>query len=100
MTGIEWLTNLHEWYPAPLTLTATYSPEKYPKYDDIDAIESKVKNIPKDYYGVIGVPISFIDKWCPQQFEVLDICGPYLMGKQLFARFLIKRRQNGLKNAK
>jgi len=46
------------------------------------------------------VPISFIDKWCPQQFEVLDICGPYLMGKQLFARFLIKRRQNGLKNAK
>lgn len=56
----------------PLELTATYDPEKYPKYDNYDAIEvSKVKDIPKDYKGVMGVPITFIDKWNKEQFEVV-----------------------------
>lgn len=49
-----------------------YSPEKYPKYDNYDAIEvSRVENIPCDYDGVMGVPISFMDKFSPSQFEIV-----------------------------
>ena len=63
----------------PLPLTATYYTdtnrrEEYPKYDNYDAIEvSKVVDIPKDYLGVMGVPITFLDKWCPEQFEILGL---------------------------
>ena len=46
--------------------------EAYPKYDNYDAIEvSYTDAIPKDYDGVMGVPISFLDKYCPEQFEIL-----------------------------
>lgn len=70
-----WYTNLdidkrHE----DLDLIEHYSPEKYIKYENYDAIEvSKVLNIPVDYDGVMGVPISFLDKYCPEQFEILGI---------------------------
>ena len=47
---------------------------KYYKYDNYDAIEvSKVKDIPCDYEGVMGVPITFLDKYNPKQFKILDI---------------------------
>ena len=49
-----------------------YSPEQYPKYDNYDAIEvSRVDDIPCDYNGVMGVPITFMDKYCPEQFEII-----------------------------
>ena len=70
-----WYTNLdidkrHE----DLDLIEHYSPEKYIKYENYDAIEvNKVLNIPVDYDGVMGVPISFLDKYCPEQFEILGI---------------------------
>jgi hypothetical protein len=92
VSGFEWFTNLHKWYPGPLPLTEEFSPEKYPKYDNYDVIESKVKDIPKDYDGEIGVPISFVDKWCPDQFEIIGFLRPVLKGKEVFARCLIKRR--------
>ena len=99
----------------PLPLTATYYTdtnrrEEYPKYDNYDAIEvSKVVDIPKDYFGVMGVPITFLDKWCPEQFEVLGwsrhndlgMDGGYwtggcadatIEGKQVYRRILIKRK--------
>lgn len=54
-------------------LVEKYNPDKYPKYDNYDAIEvSKVVDIPCDYDGVMGVPISFMDKYCPEQFEIVD----------------------------
>ena len=70
-----WFTNLdlaksHE----PLSLSEEYHlhPERYPKYDNYDAIEvPKVSLIPKDYFGVMGVPITFFDKYCSEQFEVV-----------------------------
>lgn len=71
--NIGWYTNLditkrHE----TLDLIEKYTPEKYPKYDNYDAIEvSKVVNIPYDYEGVMGVPISFMDKFNPEQFEIV-----------------------------
>lgn len=55
-----------------LILYKTYNPIDYPKYDNYDAINvDKVKDIPVDYDGIIGVPITFIDKYNPNQFEIL-----------------------------
>ena len=75
--NVGWYTNLdvkkrHE----ELILYKTYKGHKkdYPKYDNYDAIEvSRLKDIPMDYDGVIGVPISFIDKHNPNQFQILGI---------------------------
>ena len=54
----------------PIDLIEKYDPEKYPKYDNYDAIEvSKVLDIPADFGGYMGVPISFMDKYCPEQFK-------------------------------
>lgn len=69
----RWFTNLdikkrHE----DLILIRKYNEEDYPKYDNYDAIEvSRVKNIPYDYEGVMGVPITFLDKYNPDQFEII-----------------------------
>lgn len=68
-----WFTNLdfarrHE----DLILYKRYSPEEYPTYDNYDAIEvARVEDIPMDYDGAMGVPISFLDKHNPAQFEIL-----------------------------
>lgn len=69
-----WFTNLdHAKRHEMLALWATYSPENYPHYDNYDAIEvSKVKDIPKDWDGAMGVPITFLDKYNPEQFEILS----------------------------
>lgn len=73
--NICWFTNLdikkrHE----DIELVKKYNPIDYPKYDNYDAIEvSKVVNIPKDYDGVMGVPITFLGKFNPDQFAIIDI---------------------------
>ena len=73
--GVRWFTNIdfkerHE----DIVLYKKYSQEEYPKYDNYDAINiDKTKDIPKDYKGVMGVPITFIDKYNPDQFEILGI---------------------------
>ena len=71
--AISWFTNLeHDHRNRPLDLTQRYDPRYYPKYDNYDAIEcSKVMDIPRDYDGVIGVPITFLDKYCPKQFRIV-----------------------------
>ena len=65
--NICWFTNMKvNKYIEKLVLTKTYNPIDYPKYDNYDAIEvGRVANIPKDYDGVMGVPITFIDKYNP-----------------------------------
>lgn len=77
INGIRWFTNLKTGYrQPPLQLTDYYTKEKYPKYDNYDAINvDKVANIPCDYPGVMGVPLTFIDKYCPEQFEIVGISG-------------------------
>lgn len=67
---------------------------KYVKYDDFDALDvSKVCDIPMDYDGVMGVPITFIDKYNPNQFELIQILKKvHIDGKVPYARILIKRR--------
>ena len=70
----RWFTNLdikkrHE----DLILYKKYTAEEFPKYDNYDAIEvSKTSDIPMDYDGIIGVPITFLDKFNPSQFEIVD----------------------------
>ena len=75
-------------------------------YDNYDGINvDKVVDIPKDYYGVMGVPITFINNYNPEQFEILGIMAsttvtdtnfgyPYINGKKKYARVLIKRKNN------
>ena len=104
VSSICWFTNLdHKKRHEELVLYKKYNEEEYPKYDNYDAIEvSKVTDIPMDYYGVMGVPITFLDKYCPEQFEIVgqmmttkvtefNFGYPYIDGKKKFARLLIKR---------
>lgn len=70
-----WFTNLdHSQRHERLILYRKYTPENYPTYDNYDAIEvGKIKDIPGDYPGAMGVPITFLDKHNPDQFEILGI---------------------------
>mgnify|MGYP005850845321 CR=1 FL=1 len=74
-----WYTSLPHGKKNPeLTLTKTYNPLEYPKYDNYDAIEvPKVKDIPMDWKGQMGVPITFLDKFNSDQFEILGNIGAY-----------------------
>lgn len=102
--GVRWFTNLdHKKRHEELLLYKKYNTEEYPKYDNYDAIEvGKTKDIPMDYNGIMGVPITFLDKYCPTQFEIVgqmmttkvtefNFGYPYINGKKKFARLLIKR---------
>ena len=74
--NVMWFTNLDTYKRhTPLDLRGNYyAPEKYPKYVNYDAIEvGKVSDIPCDYDGMMGVPISFLEKYCPDQFEIVGM---------------------------
>ena len=99
--NIGWFTNIpHNKRNAFIPLTKKYVPELYPKYDNYNAIDiSKVADIPADYDGYMGVPISFLDKYNPEQFEIIkfrkgddgrDLC---VNGKCPYFRIIIKKRQ-------
>jgi hypothetical protein len=111
--GVRWFTNIehgrrHD--PMPLMSEADvirYSTKQpFEKYDNYDAIEvASIKDIPGDYDGVMGVPISFMDKYCPEQFELVGSNrgvnqdparvygrGSMLNGKETFKRLFIRRR--------
>lgn len=111
-----WFTNLdHIRRHEELELYKKYIPKEYPEYDNYRAINiDKVSDIPEDYYGEMGVPITFLDKYNPEQFEILD-ANNYkksdkvpskkhglikdkdgsINGKPKYARILIRRRNNG-----
>lgn len=96
-----WFTNLeipkrHE----KLILFHQYSPEKYPKYDNYDAINVNATNdIPVDYDGAMGVPITFLDKYNPEQFEIIrfrkgnDEKDLSINGKCPYFRILIRKKK-------
>ena len=103
-----WLTNLnHKKRNENLFLYKNYTPEEYPKYDNYNAINvDKTTDIPMDYDGVMGVPITFLDKYNPEQFEIIgnmatttidDISKgyPFINGKKKYARILIKKKSEG-----
>ena len=78
----RWFTNIdhakrHQMLPLDLGFTYAGHEEDYPRYDNYDAINvDKVSQIPCDYMGVMGVPITFLDKYCPEQFEILECHEP------------------------
>ncbi len=84
VSGVMWFTNLdlkkrHE----QLILIKKFNQEQYPKYENFDAIEvSKTADIPCDYPGVMGVPITFMDKYCPDQFRIIGL-GITDLGKSI-----------------
>ena len=100
--GVRWFTNLdykerHE----DLILYKKYTPEEYPRYDNYDAINvNKTSEIPVDYDGVMGVPITFLDKYNPEQFEIvgneyslnIEKGRGYINGKRMYSRIFIKRK--------
>ena len=73
VSGVHWFTNLE--IPKRnefIDLVCKYSPEEYPKFDNYDAINvNKTSDIPNDYTGIMGVPITFLDKYNPEQFEII-----------------------------
>ena len=98
-----WLTNLdndrrHETFP----LNKKYSPDEYPTYDNYNAINvKKITEIPCDYPGIMGVPITIINRYNPAQFEIVgeanhgsdneyDLFKPTINGKEIFKRILIR----------
>lgn len=101
-----WLTNLDtERKHQELLLTAYYNPVDYPKYDDYNAINvSRVADIPMDYDGVMGVPLTYLKYHNDEQFEIIgeanhgsdnefDLFKPRINGKELFKRILIKNKK-------
>lgn len=109
--NIVWFTNIPiDKQNEEMTLVKKYDPAKYPKYDNYDAIHiDKCVNIPSDYTGVMGVPISFLENYCTKQFEILGLTSSSrnlsynlidytfgtratINGDKKFARLLIKKK--------
>ena len=105
VSGVLWYTNMdiqkrHE----EMDLVCRYSPEQYPTYDNFNAIEvGKTADIPCDYDGLMGVPITFLTKYSPEQFEIIGVLNhgcdsiydkakPILKGKELYSRILIRNK--------
>ena len=100
--GIRWFTNIeHSKRHLPLDLYKRYNPTEYPKYDNYDAIEcGKTCDIPMDYDGVIGVPITFLDKYCPDQFEIVDARSIAINDKQKNKNTYLIKDADGAINGK
>lgn len=105
VSGVNWFTNMeiqkrHE----DLILFKKYTSEEYPTYDNYDAINiDKTSEIPCDYYGIMGVPITFLDKYNPEQFIILGTStmnmpkgAPYVAKKRIYERILIRRRPQNI----
>lgn len=101
MGNICWFTNLGSPYKKEfISLTKSYNDDEYPKYDNADAIEvSKVVDIPYDYNGVMGVPMTYLTKHNPNQFKIVgfrkgdDGKDLRVNGKDKYFRILIKKEQ-------
>ena len=118
VSGVRWFTSMRDDYPPKLVLSRKYDEREYKKFDNTDIINiDKTKDIPVDYDGLMGVPITFIDKWNQEQFELIGLfcdkrngkylingdsryideghksyVGPVIDGKAFFTRILIKKK--------
>jgi hypothetical protein len=102
--AVNWYTNIeHNKRHEDLILYKEFNEEDYPRYDNYDAINvDKIKDIPCDYFGVMGVPITFLDHHNPDQFEIIGFMAstkitkfnfgyPYIDKKKKYARILVRR---------
>lgn len=108
VSGVVWYTNLEiaKRHEDVILYKKYYGFEnEYPKYDNYDAINvDKAKDIPMDFAGIIGVPITFLSKYNPEQFELIgqmvttkvdefNFGYPYINGKKIYARILIRNKK-------
>ncbi len=104
--GAVWFTNLdYDKRHEDIILYKKYSESEYPKYDNYDAINvNKTKEIPMDYDGVMGVPITFMNQYNPDQFEILGLSRYFkhgydhcedlaVSGKDVYMRIMIKHKR-------
>ena len=102
--NIGWFTSFNVRSDENLLLTKDYVADQYHKYDNYDVINiDKLKDVPKDYYGMMGVPITYMDKHDPTKFEILGIangkryigaeCFAVVNGEHKYHRITIKRKQ-------
>ena len=97
VSGVTWFTNLEiPKRSEEMDLVCRYSPDEYPRYENYNAIEvGKTTDIPFDYPGIMGVPITFLDKYCPDQFDIVgsnsstDLCK--MLGVQPLGQDWINR---------
>ncbi len=117
--NIRWFSNISDYCPPKLELKKHYNEVDYHRFDNYDCINiGRIEDIPVDYDGLMGVPITFIDKWNPEQFELVGLLadnkgdGIYIFngietytderhkkskcgvidGKRMFYKLLIKRK--------
>ena len=114
----RWFQNIREFKIDPLELKKQYNEVDYHMFDNYDCINiDRISDIPGDYDGMMGVPITFIDKWNPEQFEIIGLfcdrrsgnylingdsryideghksyVGPVIDGKAFFSRIVIKKK--------
>ena len=107
--GVRWFTNIdYKERHKDLILYKKYNKDDYPKYENYDAINiNKTKEIPMDYSGEMGVPITFMDKFNPDQFEIIGMDRPimkeltgkttrfHIDNKEIYARIVIKNKRLG-----
>ena len=117
--NIRWFSNISDYYPPKLELKRQYKEEDFRKFDNLDIINiDRIEDIPSDYQDIMGVPISFIDRWNREQFEIVGLLtdnkgdGIYMFngtetytderhkkskcgvidGKRIYYRLLIKKK--------
>lgn len=117
--NIRWFSNISDYCPPKLELKKHYNEIDYDRFDNYDCINiDRISDIPVDYNKMMGVPISFLDKWNPEQFELIGMLsdnsgdnvyvfngeeryideghkhftGPVIDGRALYKRLLIKRK--------
>ena len=103
VSGVMWFTNLRvKKREDEIEFIKKFKAEDYPKYDNYDAIEvSKSQDIPEDYDGVMGVPITFLTKYNPNQFEIvgneyslnIEKGRVYVNGKRMYSRIFIRHKR-------
>ena len=100
IVAIVWWQNLKEQEKPYVELTKDYVDGEYKKYDNYDAINIyRAADIPRDYDGVMGVPITFIEKLNRNQFEIIGITeswdkgNAFILGNKIFVRLLIRRKK-------
>ena len=93
-TNVAWYTNIFcKAQYKHITLEKTYTQKNYPKYDNYDAINvNKIKDIPMDYNGLMGVPITFFKYYNPQQFRLVEQMLPLINRKKIFRRIILQTR--------
>ena len=117
--NIRWFSNISDYFPPKLELKKQYNEVDYNRFDNYDCINiDRIEDIPSDYQDIMGVPLSFLDKWNRDQFEIVGLLsdnkgdGIYIFngtetytderhkkskcgvidGKRIYCRLLIKKK--------